>query len=203
MDPNVHHCVGYLTYFDGLGMSVPLAQDIAVSVPYNGPAPHYEAIFPTNQNTVHVVGVLEKFAWAGGVGDALEFDFWVSQENATRLKTLQQTTLKSTIIDPVGWWIADYDQETKQWYEKSFTQNSKVVTGIVANRDNPELNVDLTPVPAKDGIDVMVYKVSMAVVPGANQQYALSFANSSTQHVVKSWGLVVGTLSSAEYKGSV
>src|SRR5690349_1649799 len=159
MDPNVHHCVGYLTYFDGLDMSVPLAQDIAVSVPYNGPAPNYKAIVPTNQKAVHVVGVLEKFVWAGGVGDALEFDFWVSQENATRLKTLQQTTLKSTIIDPVGWWIADYDQETKQWYEKCFPLGSGTLTGVLANKENPELTIDLKGEPVKPGSDVLAYKV--------------------------------------------
>jgi hypothetical protein len=62
---------------------------------------------------------------------------------------------------------------------------------------NPELNVDLTPVAAKDGIDVMVYKISLSVVPGANLTYQLVFSNSSRQKAVKAWGLVVGTLASA------
>jgi hypothetical protein len=158
--------------------------------------------FDPVHNTVKVVGVLEKFTWAGGVGDPLEFDFWVSQENAFQIKALQQTTLKSTIIDPVGWWIADYDQETKQWYEKSYPLGSGHLTGTVANKENPELNVDLKGEPVKDGIEVMVYKVSMKVVPGANKEYAIHMANSSTKPVSKQWGLIIGTLSSAQYKNA-
>jgi len=204
MDPNEPRRVGYITDFHGLGMSAPLPKDITISLPHTNQPPAYTPIVPVqNQSTVHVVGVLEKFEWDGSVGGALKFDFWVSQENAFQIKTLQQTTLKTTRSDSLGWWIADYDQETKQWYEQSFPQSSKAVSGIVANRDNPELNVDLTPVPAKDGIDVMVYKVSVAVVPGANLQYALSFANSSTKPVAKQWGLIVGKLAASQFEGSV
>jgi hypothetical protein len=208
MDPNEHKRVGYITDFRGLGMSAPLAKDLTISLPHTNQPPVYQGIAPVQSsvsglNTVHVVGVLEKFEWDGSVGGALKFDFYVSQENAFQIKTLQQTTLKTTRIDALGWWIADYDQETKQWYEAAYPQSSRAVTGIVANRDNPELNVDLTPVPAKDGSEVLVYKISIAVVPGANQQYALSFANSSTQHVTKSWGLVVGKLASGQMEPTV
>ena len=201
MDPNEYKRVGYITDFRGLGMSVPLAKDLTISLPHINQPPTYQGIAPIqNQNTVHVVGVLEKFEWEGSVGAPLQFDFWVSQANAFQIKTLQQTTLKTTRIDQLGWWIADYDQETKQWYEAAYPLSSRAVTGIVAPRDNPELNVDLTPVPAKDGIDVNVYKISIQIAPGANQQYALSFANSSAKPVAKQWGLVVGNLASGQIK---
>lgn len=41
---------------------------------------------------------------------------------------------------------------------------------------------------------INVYKISLEIVPAANLQYSLFFANSSTKKVVKSWGLVSGHL---------
>jgi hypothetical protein len=54
------------------------------------------------------------------------------------------------------------------------------------------VDVDLSPVPVKDGIDVNVYKMTLAVVPAANKQYTLHFASSPRKPAVKSWGLVIG-----------
>jgi hypothetical protein len=208
MDPNVFKRVGYITDFHGLGMNTPLPKDLTITLPHTGKAPTYQGITPVRSsapglNTAKVVGVLEKFEWDGSVGGALKLDFWVSQANATQIKTLQQMALKTTKIDSLAWWILGYDQETKQWYEAAYPQSSRAVTGIVANKENPELNVDLTGAPVKEGIDVMVYKVSLAVVPGANQQYALSFANSSTKRVAKQWGLIVGKLASGQINPTV
>jgi hypothetical protein len=39
-----------------------------------------------------------------------------------------------------------------------------------------------------------VYNVHFEVVPAANAQHVLHFANSDQKKVVKSWGLVVGTM---------
>ncbi|HJT58246.1 MAG TPA: hypothetical protein VJ761_17210, partial [Ktedonobacteraceae bacterium] len=181
MDPNEHKCVGYITAFRGLGMSAPLAQDLKVTLPYANPAPAYKSLGPvqssiSGHSTVEVVGVIEKFAWAGGTGDPVEVDFWVSQANAFQIKTLQQTTLKDTRIESLGFWIADYDQETKQWYEKAYPLGSGQLTGVVSNRENPELNVDLAGESARDGIDVMVYKISIKITPAANQTTHISLA---------------------------
>jgi hypothetical protein len=97
----------------------------------------------------------------------------------------------------LGWWIVDYDPESKQWFEESFPASGAAITGLIAGQGYPELNVDLTPVPVTDGIEVDVYKVSISVVPAANQQYSLEFASSAGKPIVKSWGLVTGTLLAA------
>ena len=55
-------------------------------------------------------------------------------------------------------------------------------------------DLDLTGQPAKDGIDVMVYKVSIQIAPAANQAYQLLFANAAGKPMTKSWGLTVGTV---------
>jgi len=55
------------------------------------------------------------------------------------------------------------------------------LSGTIAGKGVPQLNVDLTPVPVKDGIDVNVYKVSIAIAPQAHQVFALKLASSSTR----------------------
>jgi hypothetical protein len=184
MDPNAHPRVGYVTALDGLGLPAGgLKADLTVTRPVTG-------------DTMKVVGVLEKFSWAGGAGDLIQVDFCASQENAAQLKALQQMTLKTAVVKQLSWWIADYDQETKAWFEQAYPLSPP--SGIIAGKDNPALEVDLSPVQVKDGIDVGVYKITIKVVPAANKAYDLHFANSAKMPIVKSWGLVVGTLAAAE-----
>jgi hypothetical protein len=202
MDPNQHKRFGYVTEFNGLGLTNALAKDLTVIVPWNANSnPTYAGLAPSAPKaagapaTAQVVGIIEKFSWNGGVGDPLKINFFMSQQNAVLLKTLQQSTSKNNLgVSALGWWIANYDQETKVWYEQSFPATPGKITGIVGPKDNPELNVDLTPVPVKNGIDVNVYKVSLAITPAANKQYPLNFANAANKPIVKQWGLVVGTL---------
>jgi hypothetical protein len=199
LDPNSHKRVGYITKLDGFGLTQPATPDLTVSIPYSGQSKYSGITFtpPHADNpfqTASVVGVLENFSWAGGAGDAINFDFWCSQENATALKALQQLALKTTTLKELGWWIINYDQETKQWFEQSYpASQTAAISVLIPGKDDPALNIDLNPVPVKDGIDVNVYKVSVSVVPAANQQYSLHFADSAVKPVVKSWGLVVGT----------
>jgi hypothetical protein len=212
-NPNEHKRFGYVTWFDGCGLAVPLKTDITCFVPFNNPGigtsiqlPKFKPGDPkatqgTNA-TVQVVGPIEHFEWDGGVGGLIKCDFYMSQENAVQLKAVQQAVLKTTTVNGFGFWVGDYDQEQKLWYEQAFPIG-KAISGIVGPKDNPELNVDLTPIPAADGIDVFIYKVSISIAPAANLQYALQFANSSSTPTVKQWGLVVGTLAAAQMKPSV
>jgi hypothetical protein len=163
LDPNSHKRVGYITKLDGFGLTHPAISDLNVSIPYSG-QPKYSGISFRQPGvglprTASVVGVLENFAWAGSVGDAIKFDFWCSQENATALKAIQQSMLKPGALREMGWWIADYDQETRQWFEQSYPASEAAITGLITGKENPALYVDLNPVfffQAEDGIrDVM------------------------------------------------
>jgi hypothetical protein len=180
MDPNEHQRIGWVTKLDGFGLLVGgLRADLQVSDPLTAGNDK-----PT---VVPVVGVLEKFSWAGGAADPLHLDFYVSQENATQLKALQQTALKNTAVKVMDFIVIDFDPEAKAWFTGLIP--AQQLSGTIAGQGNPQLNVDLTPVPVKDGIDVMVYKVSIAVSPQLHQVYSLKLANSSTRTAVKSWGL--------------
>ena len=199
-DPNVHKRLGYLVGLEGLGLAKALAADLRAITPFDASfVPGYKTLAYSApranapSGTAKVVGVIANFSWAGGVGDPIEIDFYVSQDNALRIKALQQTALKTTAVKSLAWWMADYDQEAKKWFEQAYpVAATGAVSGVLAGRENPRLNVDLTPVPVKDGIDVKVYKVSIAVAPAANLTQSLCFANSAQKKQLKSWGLVVG-----------
>jgi hypothetical protein len=198
-DPNTPKRVGYITKLKMLGLTGPAAPDLIVSVPFSG-QPAYPGIAlrqPASANpsrTSNVVGVLENLEWNGGVGDPLRMDFWISQANATAIKAAQQSTLATTKVDTLAWWVADYDQEVKKWFEQSFPITGAEIAGLIGPEENPQLNVDTNPVLATGGIDANVYRVTISVVPNANMPYELHFANSSTNSAVKQWGIVVGTL---------
>jgi hypothetical protein len=204
-DPDEHKSVGYITSLAVSNAAGPFKPDLQVFVQWNGTGtqPSYPGLkFSQSPSTsllgkAAVVGVIDKFSWPGGPGNPITIDFWVSQENANQLKAIQQGTLTTAKVTALQWWICAFDQETKVWYERSYPLEPDTITGIIAGKENPELNVDLTGAPVKDEIDVSVYKVSMSVQPPANQQYSLHFASSSAKPVAKSWGLVVGTLAQA------
>jgi hypothetical protein len=190
MDPNEHKRVGYITDFNGLGLT--LQKDLQVSLPFKPIYPQLSVTQTVNGTpfTAKVVGVIEKFTWNGGVGDAIAFDFYVSQQNATLLKALGNSTLKTSSVQSIGWWIGDYDQETKGWFEAAKPSSSPTLKGLIEGASTqPELGVDLTPVVAKDGINVSVYKVTVKIVPQVHQVSSLLFANSSTKQSTKTWGL--------------
>ena len=128
--------------------------------------------------------MIEKFEWNGGVGDALKFEFYASQPNALAVKALHQQEFKTTAVKKLVWWICDYDQETKRWFEQSYPIQPPL-TGILAGKKNPELDADLSPVPV---IGLDVYKIAVGVAPAANRSSRLHFANSSQKSVVKEWG---------------
>jgi hypothetical protein len=193
-DPNEHKRFGYVTELKAFATVFP--KDLKVNVPLNpaaGPAftgLKYTAAKPGGPpiGVADVVGVIERFEWNGGAGNPLELEFYVSQENAMQIKAAQQLALQTVKIEALAWWIGDFDQVDRVWFEQAFPMSGPI-TGIAAGKEHPEVDVDLNPVAAKDGIDVNVYKVTLGVAPAANMQYTLHFANSLQKKVVKSWGL--------------
>jgi hypothetical protein len=205
MDPTRKQRFGYITALHGFGLGATLTPDIQVYTPFNtGAAPTYAGlssgyVAPTADaplGSAKVVGVIEHFSWAGGVGDPISASFYVSQENATQIKALQQLTLKSTTVKEFGWWIANFDEEVKKWFEEAFPKSADKIMGQInaPGKNDIRLHVASDPEKVAPNIDVNVYNVHIEIVPAANLQYTLHFANSDQKKVVKSWGLVVGTM---------
>jgi len=203
MDPTKKQRFGYVTALNGFGLAATLTQDITVYTPFNtGAAPTYAGLTytaPTKDaptGSAKVVAVIEHFSWGGGVGDPISISMYMSQENAKQIKALQQLTLKTTTIKSLGWWMANFDEETKQWFEQANPLTPATVTGQINAPGKADIRLHVANDAEKvaPNIDVNVYNVHIEVVPAANVQHTLHFADSATMKVVKSWGLVVGTI---------
>lgn len=198
MDPNQHLPFGYVVALNGFGLAATLPKDLQVHLPFNASAaPNFKALTYTGPSSTapmgvaKVVGVIESFSWEGGTADPIKLEFYVSQENAMQIASLQHLALKTTLVSALGWWLADYDQEDKKWFEQAYPVTvTGAITGHINKRKDPDLKVDLHPVKVRDNIDVNVYKVTLAVVPAGNAKYKLNFASSYQQKVIKSWGIL-------------
>jgi hypothetical protein len=183
-------CFGYLTDFNGLGLSAALAKDLTVYSPYNNAMTlAYTPIGVPVNNKVNVTAVLENFSWNGGTGDPLSFNCYMSIQNANQLRMLQETTLKTTSIS-LGWWIANYDVERQQWFEMVYPKAPEKPSGqLIAQGSNISLKIADQPVQDAQGINV--YNVSFEIIPPPNQRVAILLATSSTANVIRPWGFVV------------
>lgn len=191
MDP-LHNTIGYLTDFNGLGLSAALAKDLTVYSPYsNAMPPAYPPIGVPVNNQVTVTAVLQEFSWNGGVSDPLQFSCYVSQENAYQFRSLIQKTLTTSSISALGWWIAGYDQQTKQWFEQVYPKAPEKLSGQLEKSSSGNAQLQVSNVATQVAPNSNVYQVSFAIVPTANQQSAISIASSPTTPLVKAWGLVV------------
>jgi len=207
VNPNQHNRAGYITNLRGFGLAAPLVfkADIKCYCGFNQSAPTYPNITMIQQGSqtslaiVQVVAILEKFSWGGGTHMPLHFEMLMSQENAKMLKDSQQATLTTTRVDEFGWWIFDYDQEKKCWFEQSYPLSKPTFRGHCVPRDNPVLDVNLQGESVVEGTDQLMYKVIMDIGPGMDDLYGIFHANSVMSKQNKPWGGSVGTWAAASF----
>ncbi len=200
MDPANTHRVGYLTEFNGIGLPAPLAKDLDVKCPYNNAtAPAYLGLglsSPVSQKPIvgSVVAALQSVSWGGGIGDVFAFQCYMSQENAVQLKTLQQQTLRNTRVHTIGWWITNYDLEPKVWFEELYPKSPVYPCGqINVVGKSVRLDVSLLPAQVAPHVEDYVYSVSFEIAPLPGFPSVIHISSSSSQHVERSWGPIVGT----------
>jgi hypothetical protein len=200
MNPTKKQRVGYLVSFDGIGLAGPLAQDVIVYTPYNveGAATNYDKLAIT-EDKVTVVGVLDNFSWGGGVGDPVCVSAYISAENAMLIKGMLKMTLKTTSVKQLGWWIANFDEETKAWFDEAHPKAPTEITGQLNAPGKTDIRLMVADEPTKiaANIDSNVYNIYFEVVPAANQTCDFHFATSAGKNFVKRWGLKVGTQAEA------
>lgn len=205
MDPTKKQRVGYLVNFQGLDLGEHLKQDIEVFTPFNADATGYSGLTaPAGEagegksgiKKVTVVGVIDGFSWSGGVGDPICISAYVSAENAQQIQVKQQTTLKNTKVKKLSWWIVNFDEETKVWFEEAHPMNPVEVAGQLnaPGKSDIRLSIASEPVKVAPNIDINVYNLYFEIVPAANATYDLRFATSQSKQFIKGWGLKVGTL---------
>ncbi len=201
MDPQKKQRCGYLLALNGMGLDATLAADIQVFMPFNAaPADYTDTAnlvidASMTPNKITCVGVIESFSWSGGVGDPLVFSAYLSSENAQQIQTKLQTTLKSTSITKLAWWITNFDEVNKKWFEESYPKEPTHVTGQLNAPGGADIRLHVAAEPTKvaANVDVNVYRVSFEVVPAANSTYTIGGAMDAEKKFVNAWGLKVGT----------
>jgi hypothetical protein len=196
MDPSKKSRVGYLVHFTGLNMGDYLHQDITVFSPYNNSETGFSGItLDAETKKATVVGLIEHFSYAGGVGDPICVSAYISAQNAEIIKAKMQSTLDTTIVKQFAWWIVNFDEENKAWFEESYPKDPVVVAGQLNAPGGKDVRMHVSDEATKvaPNIDVNVYNMYFEIVPGANATYALHFATSGKTKYVRNWGLIVGT----------
>jgi len=185
--------VGYLTKFtaDAKGIA-DLAADIEVWCPFTG-TPQYDGVKIENERST-VVGIIESLDYAGGVGDPYCFNLYISGANSTKLNTALQNTLDKTGISAIDFWLGNYDEEAKQWYDECHPAKSGEMKGMFNAEGNAvKCNVAAEGVKVQQNIDVKVYAWYFEIVPAANVLTDISFAVGLGKKSVRHWGLKVAS----------
>ena len=185
MDPNEHKRVGYVTALQfGTGTGSVLATDLKVADPTKSTTP---------PPTLNVVAVMSHFEWNGAVGDPLKIEAYVSQANAYKIKSrfAQPSALITGLPLNFNYLAVNYDQELKRWFTQAKPTLAPVSTTVAVSNLRPQVSVDLNPVPAKDGIDVNVYRLTFAAAAPIGSE-PLTFQNTATKQVSRPWGLLHG-----------
>lgn len=200
MDPNKKQRVGYLVNFQGMNMGEFLKQDITVFSPYNNSETQYTGVTIEAESTkATCVGVIDSFSFGGGVGDPICISAYISAENAEVLQAKMKTTLDTTIVKKLSFWICNFDEENKVWFEEAFPKDPIDMAGQLNAPGGKDVRITVSQEPTKvaPNIDINVYNVYFEVIPAANATYAMHFATSSKTKFIKNWGLVVGTNAAA------
>lgn len=199
MNPTKKQRVGYLTQLQGLDLGTDyLKQDIEVFTPYSGEAVSYGGIAPKDDK-VTCVGVIENLSWEGGVGDPICIAAYISAENAAIITAKLKTTLKTNKVTKLGWWICNFDEENKTWFEEAYPKDPADVQGQINAPGGKDLRIMVAEEPTKvaPNIDTNVYNIYFEVIPAANSTYVFNFATSAKTPFVRNWGLKVGTQAAA------
>jgi hypothetical protein len=208
--------VGYVLSLDGFGVGDDegtggLVKDLYLNTPYHSAWPMQpefnaaKSAISTEMNSkqkgnpawmITVCGVIKQFTWKGGVCDPVIVEFYCSQQNAILMKQRQNISLPHTKVQKLVWWIVDFDQETKRWFEQCYPVDETGIIGHVTGRYQPVLDVHMVAERVSDNIDMNVYYTKIGIVPQGTGTFGVTFAASPQQKVVKTWGLQLGDGSS-------
>jgi hypothetical protein len=194
MDPTQKQRVGYLVSFQGMNMGEYLKPDITVFTPYNNSEQAYAGVNIDADKKAVCVGVIESFSYAGGVGDPVCISAYISAENAEVLGAKMKTTLDTTMVNSLAWWVCAFDEENKVWFEEAHPM-ADVIKGQLNAPGGKDVRLTIAQDATKiaPNIDINVYHLYMEVIPAADATYAFHFATSSKTKFVRNWGLKVGS----------
>lgn len=174
--------VGYLLFLAGCG-GLNLTKDIKVYNPFSGPGQTV-----VSGETVSCIGLIERLDFGGGDSDPIRISAYVSRDSAANVRAKVGAPLSSTKLK-LGWYIIDYDDDRKAWYEAAFIKNA---TSAQVNLDSLDgelqLYADRTATRLSETLAINVYKMVIQVVPTPGVTAELEFASGPTTRFVRQWG---------------
>lgn len=182
LNPSQRGTVGYLLDFSGCG-GLTLSKDIEVWNPFDS-----EGQTVLSGDRVKCIGLVEQFRYEGGEGDPIRIRAYLSKGNAADVRAKLARPLNNTSVK-LAWYIIDFDNEAKLWYEAAFLKSPKKAD---ANLDSAggelQLFVDNEATSLNDTLDIGVYALEVQVVPADNKKATLEFATGPRRRLVKQWG---------------
>ena len=89
----------------------------------------------------------------------------------------------------LAWYIIDFDNEAKLWYEAAFLKSPKQASANVDSSGGElQLFIDNAATAINDTLDIGVYALEIQSVPADNKKATLEFATGPRRRLVKRWG---------------
>jgi hypothetical protein len=139
-------------------------------------------------NYVKVFGIASGIHWNGGYAEPVTFGCQVSVENKNKLATLQHKSMANTAVE-LQFTVYDYDPKAKAYFQ-CFHSNAVKVKGLVLKRGG-ELAMDIAMDQSMEVVSPKNHTFQMSVMPQDKAQ-EIHLAFSSTDKIVKPWGVTVG-----------
>ena len=181
LDASFKGTLGYLLHWNG-GGGLNLKKDIVVWSP----------VLDSNSGLVSgermtCIALIEAFKFDGGKNDPIRVSGFVSKDNAAEIRARLARPLTSTKLQ-FSWYITDYDNDRKSWYDASFVRGKKKAESVIDSTDG-ELQIFINKQPQRisETLDINVYKFEFQAVPAEGKKSTLEFATGPSQRLVKSW----------------
>jgi hypothetical protein len=182
LNPSQKATVGYLLEFSGCG-GLTLSKDIEVWNPFDSPG---QTVISGDR--VKCIGLIEQFTYEGGEGDPIRIRVYVSKGNAADIRAKLARPLTNTSVK-LAWYIIDFDNEKKLWFEAAFLKKPKKAdSNVDSSGGELQLFVDNEATPINDVLDIGVYAFEFQVVPADKKKATLEFATGPQRRLLKQWG---------------
>lgn len=173
--------VGYLLSFSGLG-GMNLQKDMEVWNPFNAPGQNL-----LRGSTIRCIGLLESFRFDGGERDPIQMSAYVSKGTSADLLNKLARPISNTKVS-LAWYIIDYDEERKCWFESAFVKSPKNAAACIdTSGGDLQLFVSQTPTKIMDTLDVNVYRMDWRSVPVRGKKNLLEFASGPNRRLIRAW----------------
>ena len=88
----------------------------------------------------------------------------------------------------LAWYIIDFDNEAKVWYEAAFVKDSSGSDASLSGRGGQlQIFIASTPEKIAETLDVGVYRFELEVLPPDDTATTLEFASGPSQKLVRLW----------------